>query len=126
MSTQSAERTETGTFPVGVPVGVQMREAIGEIGRPVIARSRDAGVLFGNYAGNNGPTVHLMDARQMWQWRAAKGGTLIDCAVHGVIGKDCKFSVASATVTVFRVCAMIDCEAAAADSIRSVEGKPWR
>lgn len=122
MTTQSAESTEIDT----VPARVRMREAIGEIGRPVIVRSRDAGVLFGRYAGNNGSTVHLKDARQMWEWRAAKGGTLIDCAVHGVVASDCKFSVASASVTIFGACALIACEAAAADSIRTVEGKPWR
>lgn len=102
------------------------KEAIGQIGRPVIVRSRDAGVLFGEYNGNDGSTVHLTEARQMWQWKAAKGGTLVDCAIHGVEAANCKFSPAQATVTVFNACALIDCTTEAAKSIRSVGGKPWK
>lgn len=95
-------------------------------GRPVIVRSRDAGVLFGEYAGNEGSTVHLRNARQLWKWFAAQGGTLIDVATHGVTVSECKFSPSQATVTVFNACALIDCTADAAASIRKVEGGSWR
>jgi hypothetical protein len=98
---------------------------IGELGRPVIVRSRDAGVLFGEYAGNDGSTVHLLNARQMWRWHAAEGGTLIDCATEGVIPAKCKFSPSRASVTVFNACALIDCSIKAAASIRSVAGGKW-
>lgn len=98
----------------------------GTWGRPVIVRSRDAGVLFGEYAGNDGANVHLTNARQMWQWRAAKGGTLVDCAAHGVKSDGCKFSHAQATVTVFNACALIDCTDSAASTIRAVEGGSWK
>ena len=94
--------------------------------RPVIVRSRDAGVLFGTYAGHDGSTVSLTDARQMWQWRAEKGGTLLDCAIHGVKDSGCKFSTSAATMTVFNACAMIDCSPEAAAMLRKVEGKPWK
>ena len=96
-------------------------------GRPVIVRSRDAGVLFGNYAGHepNG-TVYLKNARQLWRWHAAKGGTLADVAEYGVNEKNCKFSVARATVTIFGACAIIDCSAAAASSIEKTEGQSWK
>ena len=109
-----------GTKPQAAP------EAIGKPGRPVIVRSRDAGVLFGEYAGNDGSTIHLTNARQMWQWHAAKGGTLIDCATYGVKADACKFSPSQATVTVFNACALIDCSDDATVSIRKVEGGSWK
>jgi len=95
-------------------------------GRPVIVRSSGAGVLFGEYAGRDGANIHLKNAVQMWKWFAAKGGTLIDCAVHGVTAGKCKFSVASATVTVLNACALIDCTEEGAASLRQVEGGSWR
>lgn len=94
-------------------------------GRTVIVRSRDAGVLYGDYAGRDGANIHLRNAVQMWQWFAAKGGTLVDCAVHGVNASKCKFSVASATLTVFNACTLIDCTAEGAQSLRKVEGSKW-
>ena len=89
-------------------------------GRKVIVRSRDAGVLYGEYAGNDGSTVHLRNAVQMWKWFAAKGISLIDVATYGVRKADCKFSTATATVTVFNACALIDVTADAAASIEAV------
>jgi len=96
------------------------------VGSPVIVRSRDAGVLFGEYAGNDGSTVHLRNARQMWKWHAAVGGTLLDCAVNGVKPSNCKFSPSQATVTVFNSCALIACTDTGAVSIRSVEAGSWK
>jgi len=97
----------------------------GADGRAVIVRSRDAGVLFGEYAGNDGSTVHLKNAVQMWRWKAAKGGTLIDCATYGVVHDFGKYSPGQATVTVFNACALIDCTDIAAASIRSVTAKEF-
>ncbi len=94
-------------------------------GRAVIVRSRDAGVLFGNYAGRSGSTVKLTNARQMWRWKAKQGGTLIDCARHGVSEDGCKFSEAKGEVTIFSACAMIDCNQSAAESIEAVKGGDW-
>lgn len=94
-------------------------------GRVVIVRSRDAGVLWGNYQGREGANIHLTNAVQMWQWKAAKGGTLVDCAIHGVEKSNCKFSTASATTTVFNACALIDCSADGAASLSKVEGGKW-
>ena len=88
--------------------------------RKVIVRSRDAGVVYGEYAGNDGDTVHVKNARQMWKWCAAKGISLIDVATYGVKKSECKFSPASATVTVFNACALIDVTSEAAASIESV------
>lgn len=93
---------------------------IGQLGRKVIIRSRDAGVIYGEYAGNDGSTVHLKNARQLWKWCAAKGITLIDVATYGVKKLDCKFSPAQATVTVFNACAMIDVTDDAAKLIEAV------
>jgi len=94
--------------------------AIGGIGRKVIVRSRDAGVIYGEYAGNDGDTVHIKNARQLWKWCAAKGISLIDVATYGVKKSDCKFSPASATVTVFNACALIDVTTEAESSIEAV------
>lgn len=90
------------------------------IGKKVIVRSRDAGVIYGEYAGNDGSTVHLKNARQLWKWFAAKGLTLIDVATYGVEKADCKFSPAQANVTVFNACAMIDVSGEASVSIEAV------
>lgn len=94
-------------------------------GRVVIVRSRDAGVLWGNYQGREGANISLTNAVQMWQWKAAKGGTLVDCAIHGVNPNDCKFSTAAATATVFNACTLIDCSTEGAGSLAKVEGGKW-
>ena len=94
-------------------------------GHVVIVRSRDAGVLWGNYQGREGANISLTNAVQMWQWKAAKGGTLVDCAIHGVKASDCKFSTASATTTVFNACTLIDCSSEGAASLAKVEGGKW-
>lgn len=111
-----------GGRPETAPVA---REIIGQLGRPVIVRSRDAGVLFGDYDGNNGSTIYLKNARQLWKWRAAQGGTLIDVATHGVAKSGNKFSPAQNTVTVFNACALIDCTDDAANSILKAESEKW-
>jgi hypothetical protein len=91
-----------------------------DLGRKVIVRSHYAGVLYGEYAGNDGSTVHLKNARQLWKWCAVKGITLIDVATYGVKKRECKFSSAQATVTVFNACALIDVTADASSSIEAV------
>lgn len=96
-------------------------DQIGVMGRKVIVRSRDAGVIFGDYAGNDGSTVHLRNGVQMWKWTAAQGISLIDVATYGVKASGCKFSPAAATVTVFNACALIDVTDAAATSIGTVK-----
>ena len=93
---------------------------LGQIGRKVIVRSRDAGVTYGVYAGNDGSTISLTNARQMWNWTAAKGITLIDVATYGVKADKCKFSPSSATVSVFNACALIDVTDDAAKIIEAV------
>lgn len=92
-----------------------------QIGRKVIVRSRDAGVIFGDYVGNDGSTVHLRNGVQLWKWTAAQGISLIDVATYGVKASGCKFSTAAATVTVFNACALIDVTDVAAASIGSVK-----
>ena len=95
-------------------------EPIGKIGRKVIVRSRDAGVIFGDYMGNDGSTIHIRNGVQLWKWTAAQGISLIDVATYGVKASGCKFSPASATVTVFNACALIDVTDVATASISSV------
>lgn len=89
-------------------------------GRPVIVRSRDAGVQFGYLESYEGSTVHLRNARQMWSWTAAEGGTLLDCATHGV--KAGRFSTTCASVTVIGACAIIDCTDKA---VKTLEAAKW-
>lgn len=89
--------------------------------RPVIVRSRDAGVQFGYLISYQGGEVHLRDARQMWSWKAAKGGTLLDCATHGVDAKNSKFSGPVSRCIVIGACAIIDCTPECVTSIGSVK-----
>lgn len=88
-------------------------------GRPVIVRSRDAGVQFGYLDKFEGSTVYLTNARQMWSWTAAEGGTLLDCATHGV--KTGKFSAACSAVIVIGACAIIDCTDKAVNTLESAK-----
>lgn len=88
--------------------------------RPVIVRSRDAGVQFGYLDGYEGSTVYLKNARQMWSWTAKEGGTILDCANHGV--KDGKFSTTTSAVIVINACAIIDCTDAA---VKTLENAKW-
>lgn len=89
-------------------------------GRAVIVRSRDAGVQFGYLDKFEGSTVYLKNARQMWAWTAAEGGTLLDCATHGV--KAGKFSTVSSAVIVIGACAIIDCTEKA---VKTLESAKW-
>ena len=89
-------------------------------GRAVIVRSRDAGVQFGYLDRFEGSTVYLTKARQMWSWTAAEGGTLLDCATHGV--KAGKFSTTADAVVVIGACAIIDCTDKA---VKSLESAKW-
>lgn len=91
-------------------------------GRAVIVRSRDAGVQFGylDKFAADGSTVYLTNARQMWAWTAAEGGTLLDCATHGV--KAGKFSTVSSAIIVIGACAIIDCTDKA---VKTLEASKW-
>lgn len=89
--------------------------------RPVIVRSRDAGVQFGYLLGYVGSEVHLRNARQMWSWKAAKGGTLLDCATHGVKASESKFSGPVSRVIVIGACAIIDATPECVNSVGSVK-----
>ena len=91
-------------------------------GRPVIVRSRDAGVQFGYLEEYSpaGAVVVVRNARQMWSWTAAEGGTLLDCATHGV--RAGKFSTVSSRVIVLNACAIIDCTEKA---VKTLESAKW-
>lgn len=102
------------------PMVAQTARDNGGSGRAVIVRSRDAGVLFGYLDHFEGSTVYLENARQMWSWTAAKGGTLVDCAAHGVSAG--KFSSPGSAVIVIGACAIID---VSPDAIRSLESTKW-
>ncbi len=90
--------------------------------RPVIVRSRDAGVQFGylDKYERDGSAVYLKNARQMWSWTAAEGGTLLDCATHGIKGG--KISGPASAVIVIGACAIID---VSADAVKSLEAGKW-
>ena len=99
--------------------GAPKTEAVESCGHYVIVRSRDAGCLYGLLLGYEGSTVHLANARQMWSWTAAEGGTLLDCATHGV--KAGKFSTPADRVTVIGACAIIDVSAKARPSLEAAK-----
>jgi hypothetical protein len=92
-----------------------------EDGRWVIVRSQAAGVQYGRLDHMDGDTAYLTEARQMWEWMAARGGTLLDCATFGVDPKKCKFSQGPATVIIFGVCAVIDITPKALATFRRVK-----
>ena len=87
--------------------------------RKVIVRSRDAGVIYGDFHSADGANIRIVNARQMWKWKAAKGHTLVDVADHGVDASGCKLSPSSANMTVFNACALIDVTNKAAISIEA-------
>ena len=104
----------------GTQIARSYDQAAGGLMRPVIVRSRDAGVQFGYLDHFEDSTVYLKNARQMWSWTAAKGGTLLDCATHGVSAG--KFSTVAAAVIVIGACAIIDVSEAA---VKSLEDAKW-
>ena len=85
------------------------------IGQRVIVRADKAGAVYGTLESLNGSTAIVSNARQMWSWTAKEGGTLIDCAAHGVKGG--KFSAFADSVTVIDVCAIISVRESAAHSL---------
>ena len=87
--------------------------------RPVIVRSRDAGVQYGYLDKFEGSTVYLKNARQMWSWTAAEGGTLLDCATHGI--KAGRFSTIAPAVIVIGACAIIDVTEKAKSSLENAK-----
>lgn len=107
-------------FLGNAPQCVTPPSAVLGLGRPVIVRSRDAGVQFGYLDRYEGSTVYLKNARQMWSWTAVSGGTLLDCAMHGV--RAGKFSCVTDAVIVIGACAIIDCADVA---VKSLESAKW-
>ena len=91
-------------------------------GKKVIVRSRDAGVLYGTLVKFEGTTVWLTDAIQVWKWKAVKGGTLIDCAEHGIIKSGSKVSGKSSSTVVLGACAIIE---VAESAKKSFEEASW-
>ena len=89
-------------------VGGNKKTEILSVGRNVIVRSRDAGVLYGKFVSLDGQNVTLTDAIQIWKWKAVKGGTLIDCAEHGIVKSQSKVSSKSGNTIVIGACAVID------------------
>jgi len=85
------------------------------IGQRVIVRADKAGAVYGTLESLNGDTATVSNARQMWSWTAKEGGTLIDCATHGVKGG--KFSNFADSVTVIGACAVISVSKRAEDSL---------
>ena len=97
------------------------------VGKPVLVRSRNAGVLFGDCTAIEGQSVTLDNARQVW-WKAAKGGTVIDLATQGPIDGETKLSYAAELpVRVVESCTIQVCSSASAKLFREIssEGK-WK
>lgn len=91
------------------------------VGKKVIVRSRDAGVLFGEYVKCEGSDVSLKKATQMWKWHAAKGISLIDVAEFGVDTSKSKFSKGKSDIVVVGACAIISVTPEAALTIEAVK-----
>lgn len=104
------------------PAQKTVAPVITEAGRKVIVRSRDAGVLFGTFVSPDGANVTLTDAIQVWKWKAAEGGTLIDCAEYGIVKSGSKVSGKSSRIIVLNACAIID---VTAESAKTFEAAVW-
>ena len=89
-------------------------------GRAVIVHSRDAGVQFGYLDHFQAPRSISRTHGRCGRWTAAKGGTLLDCATHGVSAG--KFSTVASAVIVIGACAIIDCTS---DAVKSLEAAKW-
>ena len=95
---------EASSVPIMQPAPCNCEGA----GKKVIVRSRGAGVLYGTLVKFEGTTVWLTDAIQVWKWEAIKGGTLIDCAEHGIVKSGSKVSNKSSSTVVLGACAIIE------------------
>lgn len=96
------------------------------VGKPVLVRSHNAGVLFGDCVAIDGQDVTLESARQVWSWKAAKGGTVVDLANDPPAELKLSYT-ARQLVRVVESCTVLVCSESAADAFRanSSEGK-WK
>jgi hypothetical protein len=86
--------------------------------RPVVVRSSQSGVWFGNLVSRHGKSVRLTNARKIWSWQGAN--TTSDIALAGV-GKGSKVAP-PVTVTVTECHEILDATAVAAATI---EARSW-
>lgn len=89
------------------------------IGLYCIVRCRDAGVWAGTVAEHNGREVKIVDARRLWQWKAASGVTLSAVSIHGIVSSKVPESVD--IVWVEDACEIIPCTKKSQESIESYE-----
>ncbi len=90
------------------------------VGTKVIVRGSASGVIYGNFVEATKDYTVVTKGRQLWEWRASKGISLIDVATFGVEASKCKFSAPDGEVTILDACALIIVTAAAAKSIEAV------
>jgi hypothetical protein len=91
----------------------------------VIVRSSPSGCWAGTMTVRDGTTVHLIDARRLWRWWAAKGVSLSGVAAHGLHPKklgECRIA-APVEVIVFEVCEIMAVTPEARASIEAAEAK---
>jgi hypothetical protein len=66
--------------------------------------------MVGEFVSRDGADVTLKSARQLWQWKAAEGGTLIGLATAGAAKSGNKWSAPSdGLVVVIGACTLIEC-----------------
>jgi hypothetical protein len=88
------------------------------IGQKVIIRTYTAGVWFGELQQKAGNEVILINARRLWQWKAAKSISLSAVALYGLDYSGSK--VVSPVLSIWLEA--IEIMPCSADSISSIEG----
>ena len=90
----------------------------GMVGKYVIVRCHDAGVLSGILESYAGRECVLREARQLWYWKPATGAFLEAVANYG-LDQDSKLSV-PARQHLTEDCQIIECTKIAEESIRGI------
>lgn len=89
------------------------------VGLYCIVRCRDAGVWAGVVKEHNCKEVTIVNARRLWQWKAAEGITLSALSQYGIANS--KIPAPVDIVWVEDACEIIPCTKIAENSIRNYE-----
>lgn len=89
------------------------------VGLYCIVRCCDAGVWAGVVKEHDGKEVTLVNARRLWQWKAADGITLSAVSQYGIANS--KIPAAVEVVWVEDACEIIPCTKTAENNIKNYE-----
>jgi hypothetical protein len=79
------------------------------VGKRVIVRSRNAGVMYGTLVSVKGQHVRLKDARNIWRWRTENlGPSLNDAAKEGLKKEYSMLSAFNERLEMLEACTIIE------------------